>query len=131
MARNTFIKDATEMLEKRVKSRCFHKKIYLFFDYTFEDYMKIFKSLVSLPRDFGDKRFLANWKDRVEVSHYRVFLAFSLKSASMQKLSKNEEALEVLKQMHKLMPGIHQLKLLLVSIIIISLDEPHQQPLCS
>ncbi len=56
------------MLEKRVKSRFSHRKVYLFLAYTFEEYVKIFESLLTLPKDFGDRRFLSRWKDHVEVS---------------------------------------------------------------
>ena len=59
--------DVVEMLEKRVKSRFSHRKAHLFFDYSFEDYMKIFKELLTLPSDLTSKRFLKRWKERIEV----------------------------------------------------------------
>ena len=54
------------MLEKRNKSRLSLRKVFLFFDYSLEDYMAICKDLLSLPTSFKDRRFLKRWKTHVE-----------------------------------------------------------------
>ena len=60
-------KDGVEMLEKRNKSRLSLRKVFLFFDYSLEDYVDICKDLLSLPENFKNKRFLKRWKAHVEV----------------------------------------------------------------
>lgn len=61
------LQEALELLEKRVKSRFSVRMVYLFFDYSFEEYVKIFKDLLSLPCNFKDKCVLRSWRDNVEV----------------------------------------------------------------
>ncbi len=58
--------DAVELLEKRVKSRFSHKTIELHSD-SFEEYVKVFKTLLSLPDDFEDHKFLREWSEHLEV----------------------------------------------------------------
>ncbi|KAK2548014.1 Cyclin-dependent kinase 2 [Acropora cervicornis] len=48
--------DVVELLEKRVKSRFSHRQIHLFNSETFEDYMLIVRSVLSLPSNFKDKK---------------------------------------------------------------------------
>ena len=59
------------MLEKRLRSRYSHRQILLLCDYSFEEYMDISRSLLSLPDSFTDKAYLKEWRRHLEVStHY-------------------------------------------------------------
>lgn len=62
----TLTQDVGELLEKRVKSRFSHRQIQLFPQFSFEDYLEIFQSLISLPAHTGEK-FVRDWNDCVKV----------------------------------------------------------------
>ena len=62
------MQDVTEMLEKRLRSRYSHRQILLLCDYSFEEYMGIIKSLLSLPDSGADKAYLKEWRHHLEVS---------------------------------------------------------------
>ena len=55
------------MLEKRVKSRFAARKVCLFLDYTFEEYVKVFRQLLSLPASFKNRDYRDEWNAHVEV----------------------------------------------------------------
>ena len=59
--------DVVELLEKRVKSRFSHRQINLFCDYSFEDYVQVFKSFLTLPVDFSDREYHQGWVKQIEV----------------------------------------------------------------
>lgn len=59
--------DVVELLEKRVKSRFSHRQINLFCDYSFEDYVQVFKSFLTLPVDFSDEEYRQEWEKQIEV----------------------------------------------------------------
>ncbi|XP_067022286.1 origin recognition complex subunit 4-like [Acropora muricata] len=57
--------DVVELLEKRVKSRFSHRQIHLFNSETFEDYMLIVRSVLSLPSNFKDRSFVQAWNSQI------------------------------------------------------------------
>ncbi|XP_015773350.1 PREDICTED: origin recognition complex subunit 4-like, partial [Acropora digitifera] len=59
--------DVVELLEKRVKSRFSHRQIHLFNSETFEDYLLIVRSVLSLPSNFKDKSFVQAWNSQIMV----------------------------------------------------------------
>ncbi|XP_035657819.1 origin recognition complex subunit 4-like [Branchiostoma floridae] len=58
--------DVIELLEKRVKSRFSHRQIHLFNSLTFDQYLRVFRSLLVLPAEFRDKKFCGKWNKHVE-----------------------------------------------------------------
>ncbi|XP_039568210.1 origin recognition complex subunit 4 isoform X2 [Passer montanus] len=58
--------DILELLEKRVKSRFSHRQIYLMNSFDFKQYIKIFKSQLSLPAEFPDESFAQKWNNNVQ-----------------------------------------------------------------
>lgn len=63
-----FYKDILELLEKRVKSRFSHRRIYLMNSFAFKQYIRIFKEQLSLPAEFPDKAFAQKWNSNIQVS---------------------------------------------------------------
>ncbi len=63
----THVQDVIELLEKRVKSRFSHRQVNLFCDYSFEDYVGLFKSLLTLPAEFEDGQYREEWNRNLEV----------------------------------------------------------------
>lgn len=62
-----FHKDILELLEKRVKSRFSHRRIYLMNSFAFKQYIRIFKEQLSLPAEFPDKAFAQKWNSNIQV----------------------------------------------------------------
>ncbi|POI23837.1 hypothetical protein CIB84_012415, partial [Bambusicola thoracicus] len=60
--------DILELLEKRVKSRFSHRRIYLLNSFSFKQYIRIFKEQLSLPAEFPDKVFAQKWNSNIQVS---------------------------------------------------------------
>ncbi|XP_048727169.1 origin recognition complex subunit 4-like isoform X2 [Ostrea edulis] len=58
--------DVVELLEKRVKSRFSHRQIHLFNNQTFQDYVIIFKNLLTLDTQFPDQTYASQWNRHVE-----------------------------------------------------------------
>ncbi|NXC52874.1 ORC4 protein, partial [Aleadryas rufinucha] len=58
--------DILELLEKRVKSRFSHRQIYLMNSFDFKQYIKIFKTQLSLPAEFPDESFAQKWNNNVQ-----------------------------------------------------------------
>ncbi|XP_078661688.1 origin recognition complex subunit 4-like [Branchiostoma floridae x Branchiostoma belcheri] len=59
--------DVIELLEKRVKSRFSHRQIHLFNSLTFDRYLEVFSSLLTLPTaEVRDKKFCAKWNKHVQ-----------------------------------------------------------------
>ncbi|XP_019613559.1 PREDICTED: origin recognition complex subunit 4-like [Branchiostoma belcheri] len=59
--------DVIELLEKRVKSRFSHRQIHLFNSLTFDRYLEVFSSLLTLPTaEVKDKKFCAKWNKHVQ-----------------------------------------------------------------
>lgn len=56
-----------ELLEKRVKSRFSHRQVTLFSDFTFEEYIKLFETMLSLPATFENKDYHKRWNDKLKV----------------------------------------------------------------
>lgn len=59
--------DVIELLEKRVKSRFSHRQLNLLPKLTFEDCVDVFVSTLSLPAEFGDRKYVKEWNKRVQV----------------------------------------------------------------
>ncbi|EDO42930.1 predicted protein [Nematostella vectensis] len=59
--------DVVELLEKRVKSRFSHRQIHLFNSFSFEEYLGIVRSILTLPRSSGNTSFIQCWNDSVKV----------------------------------------------------------------
>lgn len=59
--------DVIELLEKRVKSRFSHRQLHLLAGYTFTQYMEAFVSMLRLPADFCDKKYMQNWNKSLVV----------------------------------------------------------------
>ena len=53
-----------------MKSRFSHKQIHLFYDYSFDDYAKIFANFLTLPEDFEDKVFKVKWEKHLKVRQH-------------------------------------------------------------
>jgi len=61
--------DVLELLEKRVKSRFSHRQIHLSPGYSFDGYVSLFQSYLTLPKDADiPSEFTQSWNLRVEVS---------------------------------------------------------------
>ncbi|XP_063285472.1 origin recognition complex subunit 4 [Pelobates fuscus] len=58
--------DVMELLEKRVKSRFSHRQIHLLNSFSFSQYLEMFQNQLSLPPDFPDSRFGAEWNKNIE-----------------------------------------------------------------
>ena len=58
--------DILELLEKRVKSRFSHRRIYLMNSFAFKQYIRIFKEQLSLPAEFPDKAFAQKWNSNIQ-----------------------------------------------------------------
>uniref|UniRef100_A0A8V0Y2C3 Origin recognition complex subunit 4 n=1 Tax=Gallus gallus TaxID=9031 RepID=A0A8V0Y2C3_CHICK len=59
--------DILELLEKRVKSRFSHRRIYLMNSFAFKQYIRIFKEQLSLPAEFPDKAFAQKWNSNIQL----------------------------------------------------------------
>ncbi|XP_031446641.1 origin recognition complex subunit 4 isoform X4 [Phasianus colchicus] len=59
--------DILELLEKRVKSRFSHRRIYLMNSFAFKQYLRIFKEQLSLPAEFPDKVFAQKWNSNIQL----------------------------------------------------------------
>jgi len=57
--------DVVELLEKRVKSRFSHRQIHLFNSETFEDYVQVVRSVLTLPSNFKDRQFVQAWSSQI------------------------------------------------------------------
>lgn len=57
--------DVVELLEKRVKSRFSHRQIHLFNSGTFDDYLEVVRSVLTLPSNFKDRQFVQAWSTHV------------------------------------------------------------------
>lgn len=57
--------DVLELLEKRVKSRFSHRQIHLLSSFSFTQYVEAFGSQLSLPQDFPDPKFSAEWNHSI------------------------------------------------------------------
>ncbi len=56
-----------EMLEKRVRSRLSNMKVHLEVDYSFDDYVEIFRDVLTLPGSHGDPSYRKKWNGSVQV----------------------------------------------------------------
>ena len=65
---NFLFQDVIELLEKRVKSRFSHRQLHLLPTFTFDDYMQLFVSLLTLPKSFKVKKYASEWNKHVEVN---------------------------------------------------------------
>ena len=61
------VKNAEEMLEKRVRSRLSNMKVYLEVDYTFDCYVGMFRDFLTLPGNFGNRAYAKKWNSSVQV----------------------------------------------------------------
>ncbi len=50
-----------------MKSRFSHRQVNLFCDYSFDEYLELFKALLTLPSDFLDTQYREQWNTHLEV----------------------------------------------------------------
>ncbi|KAL9966080.1 hypothetical protein ACROYT_G024094 [Oculina patagonica] len=98
--------DVVELLEKRVKSRFSHRQIHLFNSETFEDYLQVVRSILTLPSNFKDRQFAQAW------------------SSHITDLLEDKEALAVLKSQFSITKDVRSLHRLL-AFPVCSLSQDH------
>ena len=69
-----------ELLEKRVKSRFSHRQLHLLPGLSFNEYIQMFISYLSLPANFKHKKYAKEWNKNLQVHvHIIVFFYFDYK----------------------------------------------------
>ena len=58
--------DVIELLEKRVKSRFSHRQLHLLPTLSFEEYVGMFRSILSLPDDFPNRSYAKEWNKNIQ-----------------------------------------------------------------
>ena len=51
-----------------MKSRFSHRQISLLSDFDFKDYLQVFRTYLTLPKDFEDREYRQEWEKQLEVT---------------------------------------------------------------